>query len=223
LIALDAATGDLAWEIQGADPERHESFVAAPIAWKGRVFIGIATSELGIRGHLMAFDAKSGQELWRFYTIPLADEKGGDSWDNQPPSETSIPGGGGFWSTFSLDPATGEVFGPVANPSPDYTPNMRPGANLYTNSVISLNAATGELNWYYQAIAHDEHDWDLGTAPSLYRTKSGKDMLAVAGKNGRVYGIDRNTKSAVFNTPAITIANDGPIEETPNLVCPGTI
>ncbi len=125
--------------------------------------------------------------------------------------------------SFSLDPTTGEVFGPVANPSPDYTPNMRPGMNLYTNSVISLDAETGKLNWHYQAVPHDEHDWDLGTPPTLYRGRNGTDMLAIAGKNGRVLGINRASKAVVFNTPATTIANDGPIEATPTLVCPGTI
>jgi len=220
VIALDAQTGKTIWDTPNADPARRETFAAAPIAWGGKVFIGIATSESGIRGRLMAFDAKTGRELWRFYTVPMGDEAGASTWQNKASAAT---GGGGFWSTYSLDPATGEVFAPVANPFPDYMPVLRPGDNLYTNSVIALNAATGALNWYYQAVPRDEHDWDLGTAPALYRTLRGKDMLAVAGKNGRVLGIDRTSKSVVFDTPATTIANDGPIDGTKKLVCPGTL
>jgi alcohol dehydrogenase (cytochrome c) len=206
LIALDAKTGQVVWDVQGADPTNHETFVAAPIAWDGKVFIGIGVSDEDIRGRLMAFDAKTGQELWRFDTTLGTDR------------------GGGFWTSVSLDPKTGEVFGPVANPYPDWFGDERPGDNLYTDSVISVNAATGELNWFYQAIPHDEHDWDLGTPPTLYRTPDGKDMLAIASKDGHVYGIDRGSQVLVFKTPATTIADaDVPLEQTPKLVCPGVL
>ena len=144
---------------------------------------------------MMAIDAKTGRELWRFYTVPMSVTPGVPSW-----------GGGGFWSTFSLDPATGEVFGPVANPAPDYNTAVRPGENLYTNSVIALDAGTGRLNWYYQVTPHDDHDWDYGTAPTLYRTKSGKDMVVAAGKNGYVVGLDRASRAVMFNTPGTTIS-----------------
>jgi alcohol dehydrogenase (cytochrome c) len=206
MLALDAKTGQVVWDVQGADPTRQEGFVAAPIAWQGKVFIGIGTSDLGIQGRLMAFDAKTGQELWRFDTTLGTDQ------------------GGGFWTSVSLDPQTGEVFGPVANPYPDYSGDDRPGPNLYTESVIAVNARTGQLNWFYQAIPHDEYDWDLGTPPTLYRTPGGKDMLAIAGKDGHVYGIDRGSQALAFKTPATTIENaDAPPERTPKLVCPGAI
>jgi alcohol dehydrogenase (cytochrome c) len=169
LVAFSKAkTGKLLWDQQHADPKQNESFVAAPIAWDGRVFIGIAISDLGIRGRLIALDAKTGKELWRFYTVP---EPG-----------KGQPTGGGFWTTFSLDPGTGEVLGPAANPAPDFDVSVRPGPNVYTNSVIALNAATGHLNWYYQHTPADDHDWDLGSAPTLYRTRRGRDMIAVAGR-----------------------------------------
>ncbi len=206
MLALDAQTGQVVWDVQGADPTRQESFVAAPIAWQGKVFIDIGTSDLGVRGRLMAFDAKTGQELWRLDTTLGTDQ------------------GGGFWTSVSLDPQTGEVFGPVANPYPDYSGDDRPGPNLYTDSVIAVNAATGGLNWFYQAIPHDEYDWDLGTPPTLYRAQNGTDMLAIAGKDGHVYGLDRGSQALVFKTPAATIANvDAPPEQTPKLVCPGAL
>src|SRR5208282_3863703 len=180
VIAFDAATGKVLWDVVGADPAKNESFVAAPIGWEGKVFIGIAISDLGIHGRLVALDAKTGKELWRFHTVP--ENSDDPAWKTWP--HPGVPAGGGFWTTFSLDPKTGEVFGPVANPAPDFDLGVRPGNNLYTNSVIAVNAATGRLNWYFQITAPDDHDWDLGSAPTLYRTPSGKDMMAIAGKDG---------------------------------------
>lgn len=219
VIAFDASTGKVLWDVVGADPAKNESFVAAPIGWQGKIFIGIAISDLGIHGRLVALDAKTGKELWRFHTVPESpDDPAWKTWHDGAPT---APAGGGFWSTFSLDPNTGEVFGPVGNPAPDYDLNVRPGDNLYTNSVIAVNAATGRLNWYFQITSPDDHDWDLGSAPTLYRTRSGKDMMAIAGKDGYVHGVDRKTKTAVFRRPATTILNNGRLPKTQTLVCPG--
>jgi alcohol dehydrogenase (cytochrome c) len=207
LIALDAKTGRSLWDVQGANPALGELFSAAPIAWQGKVFIGIGVSDFGVAGRLMAFDADTGKELWRFNTT------------------FGARAGGGSWATYSLDPATGEVFGPVGNPFPDWNRNVAAGdRNLtkYTDSVIAVDTETGRLNWSYQVVPQDEHDWDLAAAPTLYRTSSGKDMIALAGKSGRVYGIDRQTRSLVFNTPATTIENDQiPVNEDWMRVCPG--
>jgi alcohol dehydrogenase (cytochrome c) len=217
VIALDAATGKMLWDVVGADPAKNESFVAAPIGWEGKVFIGIAISDLGIHGRLVALDAKTGKELWRFHTVPESPDD--SSWKTWP--HPGVPAGGGFWTTFSLDPKTGEVFGPVANPAPDFDLGVRPGDNLYTNSVIAVNAATGRLNWYFQITSPDDHDWDLGSAPTLYRTRSGKDMMAIAGKDGYLSGVDRATRKAVFRRPVTTILNNGRLPATQTLVCPG--
>jgi alcohol dehydrogenase (cytochrome c) len=208
LIALDANTGQLLWHTKDsvADPKKHEAFVSAPVAWQGKVFAGIAVGDSGIAGRLMAFDAKSGDKLWAFDTT------------------LGFNAGGGFWTTYSLDPTTGEVFGSVANPFPDF---FRDGevdreVTRYTDSVISVDAARGRLNWSYQAVPRDEHDWDLGTAPTLYRTPTGRAMVAVTGKSGRVYGIDRTTRMPVFNTPATTLENDQkPLTRNWMHVCPG--
>jgi alcohol dehydrogenase (cytochrome c) len=210
MIALDAKTGEILWDLQAANPANHEAFTSAPIAWQGKVFIGIATSDLGIAGRLMAFDANTGNQLWSFNTT------------------LGYPSGGGFWSTYSLDPKTGEVFGPVTNPFPDWNRDLIPDdkqLTMYTDSVISVDAATGHLNWSYQLVPGDVHDWDLSPAPTLYRTskgKSGRDMLALTGKSGRVYGIDRATHLLAFNTPATTLENDQEqLNETYTYVCPG--
>jgi alcohol dehydrogenase (cytochrome c) len=210
LIALDANTGQVLWDVQPADPTKAESFTSAPIAWQGKVFIGIATSDLGIAGRLMAFDANTGNQLWAFNTT------------------LGFPSGGGFWSTYSLDPTTGEVFGPVANPYPDFNRDVVPDdkqLTKYTNSVISIDAGTGRLNWSYQVVPGDEHDWDLSPAPTLYRTskgENGRDMVALTGKSGRVYAIDRATQLLAFNTPATTLENDQePLNQNWMYVCPG--
>jgi glucose dehydrogenase len=218
LIALDAKTGESLWGAQAAiaTATPAETLVAAPIAWRGKVFIGIAVGDFGTAGRLMAFDAKDGTKLWSFNTT------------------LGFPSGGAFWTTFSLDPTTGEVFGPVANPYPDLSrfanPEFPPPAGdlavtKYTDSVISVDAKSGKLNWSYQLVPADDHDWDLSPAPTLYRTsqdKNGRDMLAIAGKSGRVYGIDRKTQLLAFNTPATTLENDQvPLTGTYMHACPG--
>jgi alcohol dehydrogenase (cytochrome c) len=175
ILALRAKTGKFLWEKLNADQGKNESFVAAPIAWDNKVFTGIATADFGARGRVMGFDAKTGRELWRFYTVPD---------DTGPLPHFS---GGAFWTSFSLDPATGEVFAPASNPSPDFTGEVRPGDNLYTNALLSLNADGGSLefgaglNWFFQAVPHDIHDWDLGTAATLYRNRNGENIAAIAG------------------------------------------
>ena len=220
VIALDAKTGEplSTWPPGGvlaADTGNNETFVSAPIAWQGKVFIGIGISDEGIAGRLMAFDAKTGKELWSFQTT-LSDPTTGK------PAEA----GGGLWSSYSLDPNTGEVFAGVANPFPDFNRDGdSKGTIAFTNSVISVDAASGRLNWHYQAVPHDEHDWDLAAPPTLYHISKGtrrKDMLAIAGKGGIVYGIDRSTRIPVFDTPATTLKNnDIPVSRTWLYVCPG--
>jgi alcohol dehydrogenase (cytochrome c) len=221
VIALDANTGQplSTWPENGvlpADVGKSETFVSAPIAWQWKVFIGIGVSDFGIAGRLMAFDAKTGNELWSFQTT-------------LPDPATGLPAkaGGGLWASYSLDPKTGEVFAGVANPYPDFSraTDSSPGTIAFTNSVVSVDAATGRLNWYYQAVPHDEHDWDLAVAPTLYRTsedKDGRDMLAIDGKGGIVYGIDRASHIPVFDTPATTLENNEiPLNGTWLYGCPG--
>jgi alcohol dehydrogenase (cytochrome c) len=125
-------------------------------------------------------------------------------------------------------PRPAKCSGGVANPYPDFNRDLEKNDELYTvytNSVISVNAMNtpeARLNWSYQAVPRDEHDWDLATAPTPYRTPAGKDMLAIAGKSGRVDGIDRATRALAFNTPATTVAHDDePLDQTWKRVCPG--
>jgi alcohol dehydrogenase (cytochrome c) len=207
VMAFDARTGNVVWEAQEADPKKNEMFASAPIVWQGKVLIGIAFSDGGIAGRLLALDAGTGKELWRFETT------------------LGFNAGGGFWASYSLDPATGEVFAGVANPHPDFNRDVAPddaAHTVYTNSLISVDAATGALNWHYQAVPRDEHDWDLATTPTLYRTSSGRDMVAIAGKDGYLYGLDRATHVLAFKVPGTSLVNnDVPLDQTPGYFCPG--
>lgn len=126
VVAFDAKTGNILWDEQYADPKAGESFVAAPIAWKGKVFIGISISDLGIHGRMLAIDAKTGKEVWRFYTVPPSNEDTVKTWGGE--MKRGV-GGGGFWTSFSLDPTTNELFIPVANPAPDFDVDVRSGEN----------------------------------------------------------------------------------------------
>jgi alcohol dehydrogenase (cytochrome c) len=106
-----------------------------------------------------------------------------------------------------LDPVTAEVFVPVGNPVPDFAPNDRPGANLFTDSVVAFDARTGALKWWYQLVPHDGRDLDLGAAPMLYRDKLQRNVVALAGKDGFLHVVDRETHRLLFKTPVTTIEN----------------
>lgn len=219
LIALDAATGRLLWKNVIATPQLGESTTAAPLAWGGVVYMGIGGSELGIRGRVLAFDAATGRELWRFHTIPMGDETGAETWERP---ETAKTGGGGVWGVMSLDVSTGELFVPVGNPWPDIDKDYRPGDNLFTNSIVVLDARSGALKWWHQVAPADWMDLDLVAAPMLYRATGARDYAAIGGKDGYVTVVDRDTREVVFRTPVTTVQ---PIPDQPSrqglTMCPG--
>jgi alcohol dehydrogenase (cytochrome c) len=219
LVALDAATGKVLWKDVIANPSLGESTSAAPLAWQGVVYMGIAGSELGARGRVMAYDAQTGRELWRFNTIPRGNEKGADTWKIP---KTAKTGGGGVWGAMTLDVTTGELFVPVGNPWPDIDKDYRPGDNLFTDSLVVLDARTGALQWWYQVTAADWQDLDLVAAPVLYRDTQVRDVVAFAGKDGYVTGVDRDTHQRIFRTPLITM--NGPFKSATHegvRSCPG--
>lgn len=221
LLAIDAATGKTVWQQQAADPAQGEFFSAAPIAWEGLFIIGTAGGDWGIRGRIMAFDQQTGREVWRFHTIPRGKEIGADTWKD---AGTARYGGGGSWSTYSMDMATGEVFVPVGNPAPDFIPHHRPGQNLFADSMVVLDARTGDLKWWFQMVGNDGHDLDLGAAPMLYWNSKGEPMVAIGSKDGHVYGVHRETHKQIFKTPVSSIENAGvrPTKEGIH-TCPGVL
>ncbi len=220
-LAIDAATGKTVWQYQVGDPQGGEFFSAAPQIYQGLVITSAAGGDWGIRGRIVALDAATGREVWRFYTIPRGDEPGAETWKE---SDSARYGGGGSWTTYTLDIAAGEIFVPVGNPAPDLLPHVREGENLYTNSMIVLDANTGKIKWYHQLLGNDGQDLDLGAAPMLYYNSKGERMVSFGGKDGYLYAINRETLKRVFKTPVTTIKNAGVAPTREGIdVCPGPL
>ncbi|MGE0681655.1 MAG: PQQ-binding-like beta-propeller repeat protein [Candidatus Binatia bacterium] len=221
MLAIDVASGKTLWRQQIGDPAQGEFFSSVPAIWQGLLITGTAGSDWGIRGRIMAYEQESGREVWRFYTIPRGQETGAETWTDR---GSARYGGGGSWTTYTLDMASGEVFVPVGNPAPDFVPSHRPGANLFTNSMVVLDARTGELKWWHQMTPNDGLDLDLGAAPMLYWNSAGEPMVAVGSKDGHLYGINRETRQRVFMTPVTTIKKP---EQAPTAKgvhsCPGPV
>jgi PQQ-dependent dehydrogenase (methanol/ethanol family) len=217
LLALDAATGALLWNVKVADSSLAYTVGAAPVVFQGRVFVGLTGGDYGAPGHIYAFDARTGQLIWTFNAIPKGNEPGAETW-----AKGWDAGGGSTWSTFAVDPAEGLVYAPIGNPAPDLQTSERPGANLYTNSVVALDAATGKLRWYAQQASSDYHDWDTAAAPVIYE-QDGRRLMAVGSKDGYVYIYDRDSHVLVSKTAITTIKNaDVPLVLDKDVfVCPG--
>lgn len=221
LIALDAKTGKLIWQDEAGDPRQGEFLSGAPVAWNGVVYTGTAGSDWGARGRVMAFNAEDGRELWRFNLIPIGNEPGADTWQVK---KSALTGGGGTWTTFALDVVRGELAVPVGNPAPDLDAAYRPGDNLYTDSVVVLDARTGALKWYHQIKAHDGVDHDIGAAPTLYRSPELRDIVAIGGKDGYVVGVDRDTRQVLYRTAVTSVDNEGAIPTEAGVhACPGLL
>jgi alcohol dehydrogenase (cytochrome c) len=194
LTALDASTGQPVWSVQVDDPRAGYSETMAPLYWNGMVFIGISGAEYEIRGHVTAYDANSGQQLWRFFTIPGPGEFGNDSW----PAGTDMWkfGGGSMWGTPALDPDLGMLYFAVGNPSPDLDGSQRAGDNLFTESIVALDAKTGTRKWHFQEVHHDLWDYDATSPTLLFDVQmNGKTVKGIgqAGKTGWVYLLDRDS------------------------------
>ena len=221
LLAIDAATGKTLWKQQVGDPAQGEFFSAVPAIWQGLLITGAAGSDWGVRGRVMAYDQENGREVWRFYTIPRGKETGADTWKDR---ASARYGGGGSWTTYTLDMASGEVFVPVGNPAPDFAPSHRPGANLFTDSMVVLDARTGALKWWHQMLANDGLDLDVAAAPMLYWNSKGHPMVVIGSKDGYLYGVDRETQKRVFKLPVTTIQMPDRAPTTEGVhSCPGPL
>jgi PQQ-dependent dehydrogenase (methanol/ethanol family) len=220
LLAMDAKTGRELWSIQACDPDAGEWLPAAPLVWDGRLYIGIAGGDWGVRGRVYAFDISNGKEVWRFNTVPAAPEFGADTWKGV----SAQTGGGGTWSSYTLDPQTGELFIPVGNAAPDFLVDPRTGDNLFTNSLVVLDARTGALRWWYQISHHDDKDLDLGAPPMLLTLPTGRAAVALASKDGHLYLLDRAIHKLLWRTAVTTILNqDKRVTEQGLRVCPGIV
>jgi alcohol dehydrogenase (cytochrome c) len=174
------------------------------LAFRDTVVVGVSGGEYGIRGFLAAYDAASGDLRWKFNTIPSPDEPGHETWENDAWRE----GGGPTWVTGSYDPALGLIYWGVGNPGPDYQGDVRPGDNLYTDSVVALDARTGKLVWHFQFTPHDEHDWDSNQTPVLADLEIDgrlRKVMCWANRNGFYYVLDRATGEFLLGTPFVRL------------------
>ena len=188
VIALDAKTGNVVWDVVAVDYKEGYSFTLSPLAVKNEVILGVSGGEYGIRGFIDAYDAETGQRKWRFYTVPGPGEPGHDTWEG----DSWKIGGAPAWNTGVYDPGTNQLFWPTGNPSPSNRGEGRAGDNLYSNSLLALDADTGKLNWYFQFTKHDEHDWDATQVPIMIDSGD-KHLIAQANRNGFFYVLDRTT------------------------------
>ena len=204
LVALDAKNGKPLWNVLVADDKLAYSITLAPLVVKDKVIVGVGGAEYGIRGFVAAYDPKNGKELWRFYTIPGKGEPGSESWSGQAWEH----GGGSVWVTGSYDPALNLTYWGVGNPGPDWNPDQRPGDNLYTDSVVALDADTGKLKWHYQFTPNDAYDYDSVQVPVLadlmWKGSLTKAMLW-GNRNGNFYVLDRETGKFLSGTPFVKV------------------
>ena len=232
VLAYDFKTGKRIWQTTIADQSKGEFVSAAPIAWNGLVFIGNAGGDgKGVKGRMYALDAKTGKIVWEFYLVPpsASDPARGprgaspldmSSWDNAPGFPIS---GGATWSSYTLDPALGELYVPVGNPGPAFANDVRKGDNLYTGSVVVLDAMTGAYKRHFKLVPMDWHDWDVASAPSLIETAGGRKLMTEAPKDGHLYGVNLADNSLLYRTPVTKVENiDAPFAPDKEVrFCPG--
>jgi len=232
LIALDRMTGEVAWDIEVADPAFGYSITHAPLVIGDNVIVGVSGGEYGIRGHVTAYNAVTGEQVWRWYSIPAPkgdptfDEVAPNGWWGTWPTHTADGadlhrnvaaekgdsakfadawqrGGGGVWMTPAYDKALNMIYVAVGNPSPDLDGGVRPGDNLYTDCIVAIDASTGKTKWYYQTVPHDVWDLDAVSPPAV-TTIAGKKVVVHAGKTAWVYVLDAATGKLVRRTDNFT-------------------
>jgi alcohol dehydrogenase (cytochrome c) len=200
LIAIDAKNGKPLWNVEVGDPASGYAVTHAPLVVKDKVIVGVAGGEYGIRGYLAAFDAKTGNEVWRFYTIPGRGEPGNETWAG----DSWQHGGASIWVTGSYDPQLNLTYWGVGNPAPDWNGDAREGDNLYSDCVVALDADTGKLKWYYQFSPHDEFDYDSVQVPVLVDADwqgTRRKLMMWANRNGLFYVLDRASGQFLLGRP----------------------
>jgi alcohol dehydrogenase (cytochrome c) len=205
LIAISTNDGTVIWQTVVASPSDGYpySITVAPLVVDHSVIFGVSGGDYGIRGFLAAYDVASGKQLWKFDTIPGPGEVGHETWGND---DGWRAGGGATWVTGSYDPTNDLLYWGVGNPSPDFDGDVRPGDNLFTDSVIALHASTGKLAWYFQFTPHDDHDRDAGQTPVLADlTIKGvaRRVILWPNRNGFYYVLDRLTGEYLVGVPFV--------------------
>jgi alcohol dehydrogenase (cytochrome c) len=221
LISLDAESGKLLWAKQIADPKAGYFISMPALVTADTIYIGPAGSERAGSGWIGAFRLSDGQQMWKFNIIPQDGEPGADTWGPNPDSRKHA--GGALWTPQSFDSEKGILYVAGGNPAPDFYDDARPGANLYTNSMIALDAKTGHLLWYNQFIPHDVDDYDITHVNPIFKLNS-RTMIASSGKDGVLRVVDSDTHKVVYSVPFTTQLNsEAPLSNTPIKVCPGIL
>ena len=202
LVALDIHSGKPKWDVVVADYKAGYTMTGAPLAIKDKIIIGIAGGELGIRGFLDAYDPKTGKRIWRFWTVPEPGEKGSETWAG----ESWKTGGAPTWVTGSYDPELNLIYWGTGNPAPDWNGDSRAGDNLYSDSLLALDAETGKLKWHFQFTPHDLNDWDANQTPVIidgnFNGRNQK-LIVTANRNAFYYVLDRVTGEFLRGAPYI--------------------
>ena len=225
LLALDAKDGRTLWARQIANPKEGYFISMPPLVHGDLVYIGPAGSEWAAKGWVGAFRISDGEQTWRFNIVPQDGEPGANTWGTDPAGRKY--GGGNLWTPLSFDEEKNLLYVPAGNPAPDIYDDGRPGANLYTNSLIALDATTGRLAWYRQFIQHDVHDYDVTHVSPVFKTAirgSTRNVVATTGKDGILRLLDRDSTDVVYSVPFTNRVNvEAPVTATPVRVCPGTL
>lgn len=211
IIALDMQTGKLVWkQFIGDEPPHKRGQLSGALTYvNGIVLSGLSGGDFGARGRVVALNAKTGKEIWRFYTIPAPGESGSETW----PQDSDIwkLGGGAVWMHAAVDPDLDLVYFGVGNPVPQWGGELRPGDNLYTDTVIALDLKTGTLHWHYQLVHHDIWDMDLGTPLVLYNINvNGKSQKALAAlrTDGYIFILDRKDGKPIYQVEELPVKQD---------------
>ncbi len=210
VVALDQRTGKVVWSAQAEPWQEGFSITSAPLYYDGLVIVGHNGGEMGTRGRVNAFDAKTGKVRWTFYTVPGPGEFGHDTW---PPGDAWQHGGAPMWQTPAVDPELGLVYFSTGNPGPDMNGSVRAGDNLFSNSIVALDVKTGRYRWHYQQVHHDIWDYDSPNPIVLFDTEvDGRKVpgLVEVSKTGWAYILDRRT-----GTPLLGIV-ETPVPQEPN-------
>jgi alcohol dehydrogenase (cytochrome c) len=200
LVALDAKSGALRWDTPVADNKTGHCITVAPLVVRDKIVIGISGGEAGIRGFLDAYDANTGKRAWRLWTIPVPGEPGIETWAG----ESWKTGGGPTWVTGAYDPELNLIYWGTGNPGPDWNGDKRGGDNLYTCSLLAIDADSGKLRWHFQFTPHDVHDWDATEIPVLIDTQvrgQARKVVAMANRNAFFYLLDRATGEFLLGEP----------------------
>jgi alcohol dehydrogenase (cytochrome c) len=196
VVALNAKTGKLVWDQKLGDYKEAYTFTVAPLAIKGKVYVGTSNGEYPVRGFIEALDAATGKSVWRTYTVPGKGEPGNDTWGG----DSWKYGGGSAWVTGAYDAESHTLYWGTGNPAPDWDAESRPGDNLYTNSTLALDPDTGKIKFHFQYTPHDVWDYD-GVNEQLLTTVRGQKSWIHADRNGYFYAINRGNGKLIYAKP----------------------